>query len=101
MTFFAWEGRDLLLHVRVQPRASRNRLVGVVGDRLKIALCAPPVAGAANEGLRQLLSREFHLAKGQVVVVRGETSREKSLRLMDVDGPAARDWLAARGAVEG
>ena len=47
------DGSDVLLHVRVQPRASREAVVGEVEGRLRVALTAPPVEGAANDALRR------------------------------------------------
>ncbi|MCE3285456.1 MAG: hypothetical protein K0R70_1712, partial [Steroidobacteraceae bacterium] len=45
------DGVDVLLEVRVQPRASRNEFAGVVGTRLRVRLNAPPVDGRANAAL--------------------------------------------------
>ncbi len=65
------------LAVRLQPRASRNQVVGVMGDRLKVALTAPPVEGAANAACQAFLAELFKVSKGSVRLVGGEKSRDK------------------------
>ena len=65
------------LPVRLQPRASRNQVVGVMGDRLKVALTAPPVEGAANAACQAFLAELFKVSKGSVRLVGGEKSRDK------------------------
>lgn len=69
----------------VQPRASRNKIVGLVNDELKVALTAPPVDGAANKACCAFLAKTCKLPKSSVMVVSGETSRHKRLLLEDVD----------------
>jgi uncharacterized protein (TIGR00251 family) len=70
------------LEVLVQPRASRARLGPIHGDRLKVAVCAPPVDGEANAAVVELVAGALGVARGQVVVVRGEASRRKTLRVV-------------------
>lgn len=76
-----WDGDDLILQVRVQPRASRDECSGVQGQHLKIRLTAPPVDGKANTGLIAFLAKRFKVPKSQVQLLSGETSREKRLRI--------------------
>ena len=66
------------LQVRVQPGARRAGLVGWMADSaLKLAVVAPPEGGRANEAVRALLAEALGLARGQVAVVRGLSSRAK------------------------
>jgi uncharacterized protein (TIGR00251 family) len=74
--------------VRVAPRASRNRVLGVQEGALKVALTAPPVAGAANEALKKLLSKALGVSKSNVEILRGDRGRVKVLR---VHGVSAAD----------
>ena len=67
--------------VQVVPRASRDRLGPVHGDRLKVQLTAPPVDGAANEALVALLAKALGRARGEVTIVRGATGRKKTIRV--------------------
>lgn len=70
-----------LLSVKLQPRASRNGIGEPLGDELKIQVTAPPVDSAANAALIELLAEKLGCARGQVELVRGRTSRHKTLLL--------------------
>ena len=72
------------LDVQVVPRASVTRIVGRHGDRLKIQLAAPPVDGAANEALVELLARTLDRPRSAVTVVQGATGKRKRLRIAGV-----------------
>jgi uncharacterized protein (TIGR00251 family) len=74
--------------VRVAPRASRNRVIGVQDGALKVALTAPPVEGAANEALKKLLAKALGVSKSKVEILRGDRARIKVLR---VSGVSVRD----------
>jgi uncharacterized protein (TIGR00251 family) len=80
----------IVFDVQVVPRASRERLGPVVGDRLKVQLTAPPVDGAANEALRALLARALGVPRARVEILRGETGRKKTVRVRGAD-PARLD----------
>lgn len=71
--------------VYVQPRASRNRVVTLHGDELKIALMAPPVEGAANKACQDFFAKLFRTAKNRVHIASGETSRHKRLLIEGAD----------------
>jgi uncharacterized protein (TIGR00251 family) len=74
-------GPDWLLEVRVQPRAARTEFAGVMGERLRIRLHAPPVDGRANDALREFLAAACDLPKSRVTLERGLTGRDKCVRL--------------------
>lgn len=76
-----WDGDDLLLRVRVQPRASADEIVGVHDGLLKVRITAPPVEGQANSHLAALLARAFGVAKSRVHLESGASSREKRFRI--------------------
>lgn len=75
-----WDGGDLVLTVRVQPRASRDELL-LDGARLKARITAPPVDGAANAHLLRFIAAEFGVAPSRAELVRGATGREKVVRI--------------------
>lgn len=75
------EGEDLILRLYIQPKASRDQLVGLHGDELKVAITAPPVDGKANAHLTKYLAKQFRVAKGQVVIEKGELGRHKQVRI--------------------
>ncbi len=82
-----------LLAVRIQPRASRNEIVRMEGGVLKIRLTAPPVDGAANEALVKFLSDVLGIAKSNVEIVSGQTSREKRIRISGMSEAEVRRLL--------
>jgi uncharacterized protein YggU (UPF0235/DUF167 family) len=88
------DGSDVLLEVRVQPRASRNEICWRAGCLL-VRLTAPPVEGAATLACRALLADLLGLPKSRVIVLRGETARQKLLRLQGIDIASARARLSA------
>jgi uncharacterized protein (TIGR00251 family) len=71
--------------LNVQPRASRNKIVGLQDGALKIALTAPPVDGAANKACCALLAKLFKQPKRCVKLISGETSRHKRWLLEGTD----------------
>ncbi len=73
------------LSVRIQPRASKNEAVRLENGSLKIRLTAPPVDGAANDALVKFLADRFSVAKSQVEIVSGHTSRDKIVRVSGAD----------------
>lgn len=81
MSWCRWQGADLLLAVRLQPRASRDEIVGPHGDTLKVRITAPPVDGQANAHLIKFLADAFGVPRGQVTLVSGDTARSKQLRI--------------------
>lgn len=80
--WYRWEGADLILQVRVQPRASRDEFAEVQGNHLRVRLTAPPVEGKANAHLCKFLAQVFQVPKSRIALLSGETSREKRLRIV-------------------
>lgn len=69
------------IEVKVKPKAKRSEVTGVVDGRLSVALSAPPVEGAANKALVQLLADLLGVAKSGVCVVSGHKSRIKLVEI--------------------
>jgi uncharacterized protein (TIGR00251 family) len=65
----------------VQPGAKRTEIAGIHGEALKIRLAAPPVEGKANAALRAFIAERLDVRIADVELVRGETSRSKTLRV--------------------
>ncbi|HIF9267347.1 TPA: DUF167 family protein YggU [Photobacterium damselae] len=74
-------GDDLIIRLYIQPKASRDQIVGIHGEELKIAITAPPVDGKANAHLTKYLSKQFKVAKGHIVIEKGELGRHKQVRV--------------------
>jgi uncharacterized protein (TIGR00251 family) len=68
---------------RVEPRAARSEIVGLHGDALKVQRSAPPVDGAANVALVEVLADALGVPRHSVRIVSGATSRGK---IVEVDG---------------
>ena len=73
----------LVLRLYIQPKASRDAIVGAHGDELKVAITAPPVDGQANAHLLKFLAKQFRVAKSQVVIEKGELGRHKQVRIIN------------------
>ncbi|MBI5303127.1 MAG: YggU family protein [Chloroflexi bacterium] len=67
--------------VKVIPRASKNQIVGIEGDAVKIRLNAPPVEGKANDALIAFLAEKLGVPRSNVEIIVGETSRRKVIRV--------------------
>lgn len=81
------------LSVKVQPRSSREALLGVHDGALKIALTAPPVDGEANAALIAYLAGALGVPKRAVRIVRGETSKTKTVEVDGVREADVRRWI--------
>ncbi len=95
MSHYRWDGGDLLLTVRVQPRASRDEVVGLHGDTLKVRITAPPVEGQANEHLIRYLASIFGVGRSSVSLLAGQTGREKRFRIITPQRLPAETGVAA------
>lgn len=78
------------IKIRVQPRAAKNQVSGIMDGALKVRLTAPPVDGAANKACCAFIAELLGVAKGRVVVCHGHTGRNKTVR---VKGLTARQVL--------
>lgn len=69
------------IEVRVQPRARKTAITGVMGTALKLALSAPPIEGRANEALVEFFSDLFDVSRSSVQVLTGAQSRNKIIAI--------------------
>src|SRR5262245_15674378 len=81
VTWYRWDGADLVLRVKVQPRATHEGIDRVHGGALKVRISATPVDGRANAALCRLLAREFAVPAARVALLRGASGAEKQLRI--------------------
>ncbi|SQI35711.1 Uncharacterised ACR, YggU family COG1872 [Leminorella richardii] len=72
-----------MLRLYIQPKASRDQIVGLHGDELKVAITAPPVDGQANAHLIKYLAKQFRVPKGAVDIEKGELGRHKQVKIHD------------------
>ena len=83
-SFLRVQKEGVCLAVKLQPRASKNEIGAPLGDELKIKVTAPPVDAAANEALVRLLAETLDCPRGAVQLVRGQTSRHKTVLIRGV-----------------
>jgi hypothetical protein len=74
------------LPVKVVPKASRDRVVGWIGGRLKVAVTAAPERGRANQALVRILADALGVAPGGVRIVSGQSA---PLKTVEIDAPEA------------
>ncbi len=83
------------IRVKVVPGASRTKLVGLLGDRLKVAVAAPAQGGKANRAACSLLAELMGVAAKDTAVIDGQTSPRKTIELMGLDLCQATERLGA------
>lgn len=79
----------LRIAVKVQPRSSRDRVVGRHGGSIKVQVKAPPVEGAANASVVEVLAEWLGVPRRSVSVTRGQSGRDKVVDVA-VDDPSER-----------
>ena len=77
----------VVLNVFVQPRSSKNKIVGVHGDALKVNVTAPPVAGAANKMCLKFLAKCLKTRYLRLEIISGQNSRTKQILLRSEKPP--------------
>ncbi|MBN1488872.1 MAG: YggU family protein [Phycisphaerae bacterium] len=82
------------LPVKVVPGASRDRIAGLLGDALKIAVAAPPEKGKANQAVIQLLAKAVGVKRQAVEVVAGHTQPRKTIAIAGVTATQLRAALS-------
>ncbi|NOR52334.1 MAG: YggU family protein [Gammaproteobacteria bacterium] len=91
MSWYRWHGEQLIINLRVQPKASRDEIVGPYGEgangeessALKICISAPPIDGKANTHLIKFLAKQFGVSRGAVELLSGETGRNKRVAITE------------------
>ncbi len=73
--------KDTILKVYLQPRSSKNQIVGPYRDGIKVKVTAPPIEGKANEALIRFLAKEFRISPSCIEILKGHQSREKILKI--------------------
>ena len=79
MTCLSQRKDGVCLSLKVQPRASRNEIVGALGNELKVKVTAPPVDSAANEAVIELLAETLGCGRNAIELLRGRTSTHKQI----------------------
>jgi uncharacterized protein (TIGR00251 family) len=80
--WYQWQGADLILHLRLQPKASRAGWVEPMAKTFKLRIQAPPVDGKANAELIGFLAKAFGVSKGAICLESGQNARFKRVRIV-------------------
>jgi uncharacterized protein (TIGR00251 family) len=88
--------RAVRIAIRVQPRSSRDRVVGLRGGVLKVQVTAPPVHDAANRAVVALLADWLGVPRSALAVVRGHAARDKLVEVASDDPGALARAVATR-----
>ncbi len=87
-------GEDVLIWIKAVPGASRNEIAGVIGDRLKVRISAPPEGGNANRAICKIVAQALGVKAQHVTIEKGQTNLEKLLCVSGVDVQVVRSRLA-------
>jgi uncharacterized protein len=77
MSFLSPTPGGVLIRIKAVPGASRNGIAGILGDRLKVRISAPPEGGKANAAICALLARTLSVKPRDVTIQTGLSSAEK------------------------
>ncbi len=80
--------------VRVQPRSSRTGIDGMRGDAVRVRVAAPPVDGAANEAVIEVLAESLGVPKRSIEIVSGATSRNKVVQVSGMSAEQLRSRIS-------
>lgn len=87
----------VVIHVKAVPGASRDEVVGWLGEMLKVRVAAPPEGGKANRAICKLLAEELGVKASAAAVVQGASSAVKAVAIAGVDAAAVeRRWPRGR-----
>lgn len=103
----SWQGVDLILNCRLQPKAAKDEFSNTGDGQLKIRITAAPVDGKANKHLVKYLAKQFKVPQDRVTIMSGENSRHKRIKIerpqcipvalgLDLSPPIAINTEAAR-----
>ena len=87
------DGNALLVRIKAVPGAKRPGIAGVLGDRLKIKVSAPPEGGKANEAIRATLAGALGVGANAITLTEGPASPAKVFRIEGVTAADARGRL--------
>jgi uncharacterized protein (TIGR00251 family) len=72
---------EKIIKVYLQPKSSKNEVVGAYREGIKVKVTAPPIEGKANQALIQFLALKLDVSPSKIEILRGHHSREKILKI--------------------
>ena len=73
-----------VLTLRISPNASKNEIIKTP-EGIKVKITAQPIDGKANKALVEFLAKQFKVPKSYFEIIRGETSKDKSILINNID----------------
>lgn len=83
----------LLIRIRIVPNSSKNEII-VEDEFIKIKVTAQPIENKANKALIEFLSKTFKIAKSNIEIVKGDTSKEKTILIKTFDKDKISDIVS-------
>jgi len=83
--FFKIVGNNIIIKTKIIPGSSKNKIIGVYVNTLKIAITSPPVEGKANKKCISYLSKYFDIAKSKIEILSGEKSKNKLIKIYNIN----------------
>lgn len=74
----------ILIKIRISPNASKNQIL-LDGDIIKLKVTAQPIENKANKAVIEFLSKTFKIPKTSIEIVKGETSKDKTIFISTTD----------------
>jgi hypothetical protein len=74
----------ILVSIRISPNAKKNEIIKD-GEIFKLKITAQPIDGKANKAVIEYLSKQFKIPKTSIKILKGETSKDKTILLMTTD----------------
>jgi len=82
--YFKITGKDIVIKVKIIPGSSKNKVIGVYNNSLKITITAPPIEGKANKKCITYIAKCFDVAKSKIEIISGQTSKNKLIKIYDI-----------------
>ena len=89
--------QEARIAIKAVPGARRDEIAGMLGDRLKVRVSAPPEGGRANEAICALIASALGIKPRQVEIVSGHAVPEKVVRVVGADPERVRALTVPRG----
>lgn len=83
--FFKIVGNNIIIKSKIVPNSSKDRIMGIHNNALKIAIAAPPVEGKANKKCISFLAKYFDIAKSKIKIISGINSKGKLIKINDIN----------------
>ena len=80
----------------IQPRSSKNEVIGIYNNALKIRLTSPPVDGAANKACIRFFSKLLEISPSEIRIVQGVSSRNKTIEIISLTEKKFREILKTK-----